>query len=73
MTYLVTTERLISLGIEQWRERVVPGARIARRVRIPLACPWRPKKWEKRQARSLSVCARGSAWSLPDDSAGVQD
>jgi len=29
MTYLVTTERLISLGIEQWRERVVPGARFA--------------------------------------------
>jgi hypothetical protein len=54
MTYLVTTERLISLGIEQWRERVVPGARIARRVHIALAFPWRPEEWPERQARPLS-------------------
>jgi hypothetical protein len=54
MTYLVTTERLISLGIEQWRERVVPGARIAPRVHIGLAFRWRPEEWPERQTRSRS-------------------
>jgi hypothetical protein len=39
------------LGTAAW---MVPGARIARRVHIALAFPWRPEEWPERQARPLS-------------------
>ncbi len=46
MTYLVTTERLISSRIKQWRERVLPGARLNPFAHLHYLCQWRPKNGE---------------------------
>jgi hypothetical protein len=42
------------LGSESGAVNMVPGARIARRVHITSACPWRREPWTKRQGRPLS-------------------